>query len=168
MKKTSHLNIKDNPIIEFKDKWALICARKKDGSFNMCTIAWGSIGELWSKDVVTVYVKQNRYTFDFLLEDDYFTISFFDDKDKDILAFCGRYSGRNVNKTKKCNLTPVYIENGITFANARRVYLCKKIYCDSFKKENFKNDNFIVDKYYKDEPYHYFFIGEIIETYEKD
>lgn len=166
MKKVSHLTIKDNPIDEFKNKWALVTARKKDGTFNMCTIAWGSIGELWSKDVITVYVKENRYTNSFLLEDDYFTVSFFDEKDKGMLAFCGSKSGRDVNKVNECGLKVVFLENGITFENARRVYLCKKLYQDSFKKENFVNQNKIINTYYKDEPFHYFYIGEILETYE--
>ena len=48
MKKVSQLEVKDNVIDEFKFKHALVCARKKDGTFNMCTIAWGSIGELWN------------------------------------------------------------------------------------------------------------------------
>ena len=77
MKKVSQLEVKDNVIDEFKFKHALVCARKKDGTFNMCTIAWGSIGELWSKDVITVYVKPIRHTDSFLFEDDYFTITFF-------------------------------------------------------------------------------------------
>ena len=54
--------VKDNVVDEFKNKWALITARKKDGTFNMCTISWGSIGELWSKDVLTAYVKPIRFT----------------------------------------------------------------------------------------------------------
>ena len=87
MKEVNQLEIFDNVIDEFKRKAAIVTARKKDGSYNMCTIAWGSIGELWSKDVVTVYVKQNRYTDEFLKEDDYFTVTFFHEDQKDILIF---------------------------------------------------------------------------------
>ena len=70
MKLVNEENVKENIIDEFKNKWALVCARKKDGTYNMCTVSWGSIGELWSKNVVTVYIKTIRYTNDFMLEDE--------------------------------------------------------------------------------------------------
>ena len=76
MKEVSVTSVKDNVIEEFKTRFALITARKKDGTFNMCTIAWGRIGELWSKDVLTAYVKPIRFTDSFLKEDDYFTVTF--------------------------------------------------------------------------------------------
>ena len=166
MKEINQCSIKDIVIDEFKNKFALVTARKKDGSFNMCTVAWGSIGELWSKDVVTVYVKENRYTYEFLQEDDYFTVTFFTPDQRDVLKICGTKSGRDIDKVKQCNLKPIVLENGITFENYRRVYLCKKIYQSPFKKECFVNSKEIIDKYYKDEPMHNFYIGEIIKVYE--
>ena len=166
MKEVNQCQIQDNVIEEFKRKFALVTARKKDGSFNMCTIAWGSIGELWSKDVVTVYVKQNRYTDEFLQEDEYFTVTFFHKEQLDVLKICGTKSGRDIDKVKECNLTPIVLENGITFEGFRRVYLCKKIYQGSFNKESFVNSDKIIETYYKDEPFHNFYIGEIIKVCE--
>ena len=89
--------VKDNVVDEFKNKWALITARKKDGTFNMCTISWGSIGELWSKDVLTAYVKPIRFTDSFLQEDTHFTVTFFNEESKKDLALCGSKSGREIN-----------------------------------------------------------------------
>lgn len=167
MKKVNHFEIKDNVMDEFKNKWALVTARKKDGSFNMCTIAWGSLGELWSKQVVTVYVKPIRHTDSFLKEDDYFTVTFFNEGSKSDLAFCGTKSGRDYDKVKETSLKPIILENGITFENFRRVYVCKKIYQDQFKKEGFVDSKQIIDKYYENEPMHNFYIGEIIEVLEQ-
>ena len=132
----------------------------------MCTIAWGSIGELWSKDVLTVYVKPIRYTDQFLFEDEYFTVTFLNNEDRKVLSICGSKSGRDIDKVKECNLSVVDLGKGITFEGFRRVYLCRKIYQGQFKKEEFVNSNDIIDKYYKDEPYHNFYVGEIIEVYE--
>ena len=41
------------------------------------TISWGGLGTLWERPVATVYVKKNRYTFEFMEESDYFTVSFY-------------------------------------------------------------------------------------------
>lgn len=166
MRKVDQKSITNNVIDEFKNQAALVCARKKDGTFNMCTIAWGSIGELWSKDVLTVYVKPIRYTDQFLFEDEYFTVTFLNNEDRKVLSICGSKSGRDIDKVKECNLSVVDLGKGITFDGFRRVYLCRKIYQGQFKKEEFVNSNDIIDKYYKDEPYHNFYVGEIIEVYE--
>ena len=166
MRKVDQKSITDNVIDEFKNQAALVCARKKDGTFNMYTIAWGSIGELWSKDVLTVYVKPIRYTDQFLFEDEYFTVTFLNNEDRKVLSICGSKSGRDIDKVKECNLSVVDLGKGITFEGFRRVYLCRKIYQGQLKKEEFVNSNDIIDKYYKDEPYHNFYVGEIIEVYE--
>ncbi len=167
MKLVNEELIKDNVIDEFKHKWALVTARKKDGSFNTCTVSWGSIGELWSKNVVTVYIKPIRFTDEFLKEDEYFTVAFFDSEYKAALGICGTKSGRDLDKIKEANLTPVVLENGISYAEARRVYVCKKIYQGQFKQEEFVDSKEIIDRYYKEEPYHNFYIGEIKQVYEK-
>lgn len=167
MKEVNTRSIKDNVIDEFHNKWALVTARKKDGTFNMCTIAWGSIGELWSKDVVTIYIKPIRYTDSFLNDDSFFTITFFNEDHRKDLSFCGSKSGKDVDKIKNTNLIPIVLENGITFEGFRRVYVCKKIYQGQFENEGFVDSNDIINKYYKDEPLHNIYIGEIVAVYEK-
>ena len=167
MKEVNALEIKDNVIDEFKNQIAIVCARKKDGTFNMCAIAWGSIGELWSKNVVTVYVKPIRYTDEFIDEDDYFTVTFFDKDHLNDVMLCGTRSGRDIDKMNLENLKAINIDNGITFTGYRRVYLCKKIYKGQFKKEEFIDSQIIIDKYYKTEPPHNFYIGEIVKVFEK-
>lgn len=165
MKKVNHLIIKDNVIDEFKNQLALVTARKKDGTFNFCTVAWGSIGELFSKDVVTIYVKPIRFTSTFLNEDDYFTVTFMPKEYLNDVLYCGSHTGKLVDKVKNTSLKPLILENGITFENCRRVYVCKKIYQDQFEKANFL-DKAIIDKYYKIEEEHNIYIGEIIEVLE--
>lgn len=167
MKEIKAIEVNDNVIKEFGKTWALVTARKKDGSFNMCTLSWGSIGVLWSKEVVTIYVKPIRYTDSFLFEDDYFTITFFDEDHRSDLALCGTKSGRDIDKIKESNLEVIELENGITYKDFKRVYLCKKIYQSPFVKEGFINNQESLDRYYKDEPFHNIYIGEIVAVYEK-
>ena len=53
-----------------------------------------------------------------------------------------------------------------TFEGYRRVYLCRKIYQCPFNKDGFVNSDDIINRYYKDEPFHNFYVGEIIKVYE--
>lgn len=122
---------------------------------------------MWSKEVVTIYVKPIRYTDSFLFEDDYFTITFFDEDHRSDLALCGTKSGRDIDKIKESNLEIIELENGITYKDFKRVYLCKKIYQAPFVKEGFINNQESLDRYYKDEPFHNIYIGEIVTVYEK-
>ena len=43
----------------------------------MMTVSWGAMGELWGKDSVTVYIRPQRYTEEFMNAFDHFTLSFF-------------------------------------------------------------------------------------------
>ena len=167
MKEVLAREIKDNPIFEFDKTWALVTSRKKDGSFNMCTLSWGSIGVLWSKEVVTIYVKPIRHTDSFIQEDDYFTVTFFNDDHKKDLALCGTKSGRDIDKINESDLEVIELENGITYKDFKRVYVCKKIYQSPFVKEGFVNNQESLDRYYKDEPFHNMYVGEIIKVYEQ-
>ena len=51
-----------NAVKMFANDWMLLTAGK-DTSMNMMTIAWGGLGELWGKPVVTIYVSTDRYTY---------------------------------------------------------------------------------------------------------
>jgi len=49
----------------FDKDWALVTAGNME-DYNTMTISWGSMGTLWSKPIVTIYVKPIRYTYQFL------------------------------------------------------------------------------------------------------
>jgi len=59
----------------FQNEWALLTAGTKD-HWNTMTIAWGGLGTLWGKPAATVYVRPDRYTFQFMDLSDIFTVSF--------------------------------------------------------------------------------------------
>lgn len=91
------------------------------------TVSWGSMGELWGKDSVTVYIRPQRYTEEFMNSNDHFTLSFYPlDKKQAIHGICGSKSGRDVDKVKECNLTPNFDENAPYFEEAQLVLVCKK------------------------------------------
>ena len=73
-----------NAVKLFANDWMLLSAGK-DTSMNMMTIAWGALGELWGKPVVTVYVSTDRYTYKFLEDNEYFTVTAFPEQFRDKL-----------------------------------------------------------------------------------
>lgn len=151
-------NIKDNLIECFSDEWALITAGNKDG-YNMMTASWGFMGEMWGEDSVAVVVRPQRYTMEFLSNNDYFTLSFYG-KRKDIHKVCGSKSGRDVDKTKETGLTPVVNEKYVYFNEARMVLVVKKQFMSRMTEENFI-DKTIIEKWYPKEDYHNLIIGKI-------
>ena len=143
------------------DRWGLVTAGTAD-SFNAMTVSWGSLGVLWRKPVITVYVKPIRYTSEFLDREDYFTLSFFPDAYKHDLGILGSRSGRDCDKLAMTSLTPQFLENGIVFKEAELTIVCKKIYSEPLKPE--KIPAFAVEDYYENEPPHCVYIGEIVQV----
>ena len=71
--------------------------------FDGCTIGWGSMGEIWgmpnqSRPIITVYVNPLRYTADYLLKHEYFSVSFFPKEYRRDLAILGSKSKRDTDK----------------------------------------------------------------------
>ena len=66
-----------NPFKTIGKDWLLISALK-DGVTNTMTASWGGIGVIWNKNVVTVYIRPQRYTREFVDNSDYFSLTFFE------------------------------------------------------------------------------------------
>ncbi len=148
------------PFTIFDKKWALLTAGKEN-DFNTMTISWGGMGTLWSKPVVTVYVKPIRYTYKFMEKNDYFTVSFYSDEYKKVLGVLGSKSGRDIDKMNSSGLTPEYLEHGMTFKEAQITLVLKKIYYQDLDQTKFPKD--AVDRYYKTEAPHRMYVGEVID-----
>ncbi|MBP3892372.1 MAG: flavin reductase [Solobacterium sp.] len=154
----------------FNHQWGLVASGTID-NYNCCTIGWGSLGSVWGgsdhvKPICTVYVNENRYTNQFLLENDYFTVSFFPESYRKDLAILGTLSGRDGDKVSKTSLTPVGKEGYVYFEEAELTLVCKKVYWDKMKKDHIL-DQGIIERSYLDEPPHHFYMGEIIEVKKK-
>ena len=93
-----------NPFTSLSKDWALVSAGTPEKS-NTMTVSWGMLGELWGKDVVTVFVRPQRYTYEFMEKYDNFTLSFFGSEYRRALSFCGSKSGRDFDKAEECGLT---------------------------------------------------------------
>lgn len=158
--------IVESPFKLIGDDWALVTAgdRKK---FNTMTISWGGVGIMWGKPVVFTFIRPQRYTFAFMENGDRYTMSFFDEKYRDALKFCGSKSGRDYNKVKETGLTPAFTENGsVYFEEAKLVLECKKMYAQNLNAESI-TDRESVDKWYNND-FHKMYISEITKVLVKE
>lgn len=147
-----------NPFSLIGDKWMLITCGDKE-KYNTMTASWGSIGVMWNKNVVFSFIRPQRYTFEFVEKNDYFSISFYPDEYKSALSLCGKVSGRDVDKAKEANLTPVFDEKTPYFEEANIVLICKKLYNQNLEPSCFLDKK--LESFYPQKDYHKMFIGEI-------
>jgi len=84
----------------------ILLTTKKDNYVNTMTIGWGKIGVEWNKPVFIAYVRESRYSKEFLESNPEFTVNVpMDTADSKILRYCGSKSGRHIDKVKELNLT---------------------------------------------------------------
>lgn len=159
-KELSVYDIQDNPFKLIADDWMLVTAGNLQ-KFNTMTASWGTLGELWNKKVAFCFVRPTRHTYEFMNATNTYTLSFFAEKYRSALDYCGRHSGRKVDKIAKTGLTPVEWESqAVYFQQARLVLICKKVYTQDIDPALFI-DPVIHDAYPKKD-YHRMYVGEII------
>lgn len=165
-KKNNPADIKDNPFHLIGKEWMLITAGSFD-NYNTMTASWGAMGVLWNKNICTIYVRPQRHTFGFLESNDVFTLSFFDEKYRDALKFCGAKSGRDYNKAEKTGLSPLSTENNsVSFKESRLVIECRKIYYQDIIPANFIDAS--IENNYPNSDYHRVYVGEVLNVYSKE
>ena len=147
------------------DRWMLITAGTAERC-NTMTASWGGLGVLWGKNVATAYIRPQRYTYEFVEREDYFTLSFFGEAYRSQLALCGAKSGREVDKVKECGFAVATAEGAPYFEEADLVLVCKKTYWQDMDPTHFL-DREIDSKWYPEKDYHRIFIGEILEVLRK-
>ena len=143
----------------FDKKWALLTAGSGE-SFNTMTISWGGMGTIWNKPVVTVYVRPSRYTYKFMEESEYFTVSFYPEERRSDLALLGRLSGRDGDKLAKTALTPREVSHGVSFEEAECTIVCRKLYAQDLDRAGMLPE--VADGPERDDV-HRMYIGEVVE-----
>lgn len=144
--------------------WMLLTAGNEQ-KYNTMTASWGGLGVLWNKNVVFAFVRPQRFTFDFMNESEYFSCSFFKEEYRNALAYCGKYSGRDVDKAKECNLTADFTENAPYFSEADTVIICKKLYVQQMSEDCIIDES--IKANYNGDDYHHVFVGEIVKVLKK-
>ncbi|WP_027422461.1 flavin reductase family protein [Lachnobacterium bovis] len=149
-----------NPFNKLGKEWALITAGSKHDA-NCMTVSWGGLGVMWGKNSAFIFIRESRYTKEFIDKNDVFSISFFDESYRDALNYCGSHSGRDVDKFEEANLT-IASKHGIPFPDeANLVLICKKMAAVELDESTFC-DKAIKEKFYADNDMHTMYVGEIL------
>lgn len=165
MKEISINDLNLNPFLKIGKDWMLITAGDEE-NFNTMTASWGGMGVLWNKDVAYTFIRPCRYTYEFTQKKEYFSLCFFPEEYRNALTLCGRKSGRDCNKVKEAGLTPVFIDGVPCFEEASLVLICRKMYAQEMSKDCALTDE-VTKHYGEDEPYHTFYVGEIVKVLTK-
>lgn len=151
----------------FATKNALLTAGDQE-SCNAMTIGWCQVGRIWGKLVCTVFVRPERYTYQFMEKSDCFTVSVLPAEEKKTMSICGSKSGRDMDKIKECGLTVNYGAGEAPFFDeAEMVLVCKKLYVQDMDEACVLNQDVILPFYGKHGNWHRIYAGEIVEAYVK-
>lgn len=159
MKEIKPEELKENPFTLISKDWFLVTA-EKDGKVNTMTAAWGGLGFIWGKNAVTIYIRNSRYTKDFLDAGDTFSLCVMPESCRKELVYCGKASGRDEDKVAKCGFTVEHKGKTPYFKEARMVLNCRKMFVQEMKEESF-TDKAPVTEFYGDNDWHVMYIAEI-------
>ena len=151
-----------NPFTKIGKEWALVTAGsdKKD---NTMTISWGGMGVMWGKNVVYVFIRDTRYTKEFVDNSEFFSLSFIDEKYRSALNYCGSHSGRDEDKIANAGLSCGH-KMGIPYIDeGNLILLCHKLSATRITEDSFLSPE-IKDKWYADGNMHTMYIAEIMEV----
>ena len=157
--------LKENPFQLIGKDWGLVTVNAED-KVNMMTISWGGVGIMWGKPVAFTFIRPQRYTFGLMENEEYYSLSFFDETYRDALKFCGSKSGRDYDKAKETGLTPCYDEKAPYFQEAKLVLICKKMYSQFLNSESIIAVDEVA-KWYPENDFHKMYVSEIVKVLTK-
>lgn len=142
-------------------EWAILVGGTEERS-NPMTVSWGGMGTLWNRPVVTVYVRPNRYTYEFLEANREFTLNFLGPEGREALDVCGTVSGRGANKWELSGLVPGKSSRISTprVSTARLLFECRILAHLDFDPTRFVEPS--LEKLYPLSDYHRVYFGEAL------
>jgi flavin reductase (DIM6/NTAB) family NADH-FMN oxidoreductase RutF len=165
--------------IQYTDLFALTMQRMRedglllvtmgaDGKPNVMTIGWGMIGSVWSRPVFTVLVRPSRHSYSRLEQISDFTVNVPPGELSAAVARCGKLSGRDHDKFKETQLTPLpsrevrspVIEQCVVH------YECRILHRNDLVPEALAQA--VREQFYAQGDFHRFYQGEIVAAYADD
>ena len=143
-----------NPFDKIGKQWMLITSGDEDKA-NTMTASWGG-------DVVYIFVRQSRYTKEFIDKTGHFSISFLGEEYRKALQHLGTVSGRDGAKISEAGVSVAY-ENGIPYIDEAELLLT----CTALSATDITMDQMldaeIEPKWYADGDLHTMYVGKIEE-----
>ena len=146
------------------NQWLLLTAGTLQDC-NMMTVAWGSLGCMWSKPFAQVVVRPQRHTRQYLERSDSFTLCAFPEEHRKDLQVLGSVSGKDGRKLAKTGLTLKASRKvaAPSYHEASFILECRKMYWQDMDPAGFL-DQKIQDNYAAND-YHRIYFGEILSAF---
>lgn len=163
----TEINVRDipqSPVKLINDDWGLVTAGNESG-WNTMTVSWGALGEIWGRDAAFIFIRPQRYTYEFTERQELFTLSFLEPEHRDILRICGAKSGRDCDKAALTGLKPIFIDGTVAFEQAQYTIVCRKLSSQLLDPKGFLDSS--IEDNYSAKDYHRMYIGEIVKVYKK-
>lgn len=169
MKEINYKEMKFNPFNLLGSEWMLVTAGNEQEGIGTMTISWGHLGCLWGHNDPTavIYLRPSRYTKTFVEKEAYFTLCVMENSFKKQMAYLGSVSGRTEDKVAKVGLTKVFAHDSVYFAEAKMVFVCKKIYASELQESGFIHQE-TIDNNYPLKDFHTMYVGKIEKVLVKD
>ncbi len=152
-----------NPFTKIGSDWAVLTAGNEK-KVNAMTVSWGGLGVLWGKNVGFIFVRDSRYTKEFIDNGDTFSLTFFSkDFGKSALKYLGGVSGRSEDKIQAAHLHIDRADNVPYIDEGNFVITFKKLSATRITPEDFTEPS-IEESWYKDGDLHTMYVGEILQV----
>lgn len=145
MKKMIDVNAYMPLIMDRLAHGGILVSVQDDDTINPMTIGWLTIGTVWNKPICQIYIRHPRLTKGLLDKALKFSLNISmeqTDRVKQILAYCGTHSGRDVNKAKELDLH----YEGMALKELPLTIECNVIYKVLQQAEAMPQD--VIQKYY--------------------
>lgn len=152
-----------NPFQMIGKDWMLVTAGNEE-KVNTMTASWGGMGVLWNKNVVFVFIRESRYTKEFIEKEQKFSLSFPEEKYRREMKFLGTVSGRNEDKIQESGVHVGYLDGVPYIDEGRMVFICKCLSKTEIKKGDYLED-FIEKDFYANGDEHIMYVAEILGSY---
>ncbi len=143
----------------------LLAAAKPDGSANVMTIGWATVGIIWGKPIYTVLVRPSRHTYGFMEAAGCFTVNVPTPELRAWADFCGTKSGRDVDKFAALGMatSPALKVRGMTIDACPLVYECQVVHHNDVIPAHLAPA--VAAGSYPGGDYHRIYYGEILGVY---
>ena len=148
---------------------AFLVVKDKKGKINVMTIGWAMVGVVWGKQMMTVFVRPQRFTHELIENAVSFSVCVPGaGKMKEELIFCGTSSGKMVDKIKQCDFSLVQgkHKDNVLIDDCKLFYECEIVEKAKMLPETLSKE--ITEEFYPNKDFHSIYFGEIKHCYVRE
>lgn len=150
-----------NPFKLIGQDWMLVTAGNEEKA-NTMTASWGGVGVMWGRNVAYIFIRDSRFTKEFIDREGKFSLSFPEEKFRKEMKFLGAVSGRNEDKIKEAGVHIGYHKGVPYIDEGSMLLICRVMSKTPITKDQFI-DNSLDEIWYSDKDYHTMYIAEITD-----